>query len=128
MKGGGESPMVNSPYNKYRKKITLGDGPPRTFDRKPSGSASTLQRMAMQNSASSKTNANTGNEAFSPQRPKTLTFEEEEEAPMLNAPNGKTVESKKGGNKIHPETNSPELYPSPDNDIPPPPMGPPPSP
>jgi hypothetical protein len=105
------------------------DGPASRGERK-TGSATPLQRIAMQN-ASSASPATATAVAFSPHRPTQLKFNEgetEEDCPVVQIPaqeNTSSYHSKNVGRKVHPEAVKPNEG---CNDVPPPPLGPPPSP
>lgn len=120
MKGGEASPMVNSPFNKYRKKLSFGpdgqaignsDEKRRNYERKASGNATPLHRLAMNNRASNSPYNGGDRTPDSPQYPQQLNFSDKG-TPVLS-PLAKTA-------KVEPEE-VPDL-------IPPPPCGPPPSP
>eukprot|EP00602_Paraphysomonas_sp_CaronLab_P001901 CAMPEP_0185020290 /NCGR_PEP_ID=MMETSP1103-20130426/2889_1 /TAXON_ID=36769 /ORGANISM="Paraphysomonas bandaiensis, Strain Caron Lab Isolate" /LENGTH=564 /DNA_ID=CAMNT_0027551099 /DNA_START=338 /DNA_END=2032 /DNA_ORIENTATION=- len=85
MHGGDQSPMINTPYNKYRKQISFGSpssGGSRKMSAPRSGRSTPLARKAITNRAMSLSSPTeedvpSAESSSSPMRPETLVFEDD---------------------------------------------------
>jgi len=113
MHGGDQSPVVNSPYNKYRKQISYGSpstgGSKKTPGTKSANKKDSLARKAVTNRAMSHS------EADSPVRPEVLNFQEEKSE----------SQTKKQDNEIITTPPSADDHVLPPPSTPPPPLDPP---